>query len=42
MYELLKWEEVQPRKENVSTKREMEWVTVAREVAAMNRPYASR
>lgn len=42
MYELLKWEEIQSHKENISIKREMEWTTVAREVAAMNRPYASR
>ena len=42
MYELLKWEELQSHKENISVKREMEWTTVAREVAAMNRPYASR
>ncbi|KAF8461404.1 hypothetical protein BDZ91DRAFT_663365 [Kalaharituber pfeilii] len=42
MYELLKWEEIQPHKENVSIKRELEWATIAREIAAMNRPYASR
>ncbi|KAI5806756.1 hypothetical protein DFH27DRAFT_356984 [Peziza echinospora] len=42
MYELLKWEEIQQNKQNVSIKREMEWATVAREVAAMNRPYSSR
>lgn len=42
MYELLKWEEIQSRKENISIKRELEWTTVAREVAAMNRPYSSR
>lgn len=42
MYELLKFEEIQSYKENISVKREMEWTTVAREVAAMNRPYATR
>ena len=41
MYELLKWEELQSYKENVSIKREMEWTTIAKEVAAMNRPYTS-
>jgi len=34
-YELLKWEEKLRR-----GKRELEWADIAREVAAMNKPYA--
>ncbi|TGZ82403.1 hypothetical protein EX30DRAFT_347744 [Ascodesmis nigricans] len=39
MYELLKFEETLSQRQNHSTKRELEWMHVAREVAAMNRPY---
>lgn len=39
-YELLKWDEVQQIKRGRGIKRELEWATVAREIAAMNRPYA--
>lgn len=39
-YELLKWEELQLRKNNKHVKRELEWTTVAREIALMNKPYS--
>lgn len=39
-YELLKWDELQQIKRGQGIKRELEWATVAREIAAMNRPYA--
>ncbi|KAI9842112.1 MAG: tyrosine/serine/threonine protein phosphatase pps1 [Sclerophora amabilis] len=39
-YELLKWEETQLVKRNEPLKRELEWATIAREIALMNRPYA--
>jgi dual specificity MAP kinase phosphatase len=43
-YELLKWEEaLQARKSDDSSfSRELEWADIAREIALMNRPYASR
>ncbi|KAH0848700.1 hypothetical protein AYO21_02902 [Fonsecaea monophora] len=40
VYELMKWDEIQQEKRGVAAKRELEWATVAREIAAMNRPYA--
>ncbi|OAP62678.1 hypothetical protein AYL99_01905 [Fonsecaea erecta] len=40
VYELMKWDELQQEKRGVTVKRELEWATVAREIAAMNRPYA--
>jgi dual specificity MAP kinase phosphatase len=42
VYELLKWEEELRRRRGLVAKREMEWAWVAREIAAMNRPYSSR
>ena len=39
-YELLKWDELQQIKRGQGIKRELEWATIAREIAAMNRPYA--
>ncbi|KAF2199131.1 dual specificity protein phosphatase-like protein PPS1 [Delitschia confertaspora ATCC 74209] len=39
-YELLKWEEYQRLKRNEPLRRELEWATVAREIALMNKPYA--
>lgn len=41
-YELLKWEESLPRNSNGEGRfrRELEWPDIAREVAAMNQPYA--
>jgi dual specificity MAP kinase phosphatase len=42
-YELLKWEEyLQEKKGDCGFKRELEWGEIAREIALMNRPYASR
>ncbi|KAL2044368.1 hypothetical protein N7G274_003073 [Stereocaulon virgatum] len=41
-YELLKWDEVCQQKRGERVKRELEWATIAREIAAMNRPYAAR
>ncbi|EXJ84387.1 hypothetical protein A1O3_05054 [Capronia epimyces CBS 606.96] len=40
VYELMKWDEQQQEKRGEPVKRELEWATVAREIAAMNRPYA--
>ncbi|KAI9679482.1 MAG: tyrosine/serine/threonine protein phosphatase pps1 [Caeruleum heppii] len=40
MYELLKWDEHLQIKRNQPLRRELEWATIAREIAAMNRPYA--
>ena len=39
-YELLKWEEYQQAKRGQGIKRELEWATIAREIALMNRPYS--
>ncbi|CAE7200670.1 Dual specificity protein phosphatase PPS1 [Pyrenophora teres f. teres] len=39
-YELLKWEEYQRQRRNEPLRRELEWATVAREIALMNKPYA--
>lgn len=39
-YELLKYEEHQAVKRGKVFKRELEWATIAREIAAMNRPYS--
>ncbi|KAL6719343.1 tyrosine/serine/threonine protein phosphatase pps1 [Lecanora helva] len=41
-YELLKWDETCQQKRGEAIRRELEWATVAREIAAMNKPYASR
>ncbi|RAH44439.1 tyrosine/serine/threonine protein phosphatase PPS1 [Aspergillus brunneoviolaceus CBS 621.78] len=40
VYELLKWEELQVQKRNKTPRRELEWPTVAREIALMNKPYS--
>jgi dual specificity MAP kinase phosphatase len=40
VYELMKWDEMQQEKRGEPIQRELEWPTVAREIAAMNRPYA--
>ncbi|KAF3080145.1 tyrosine/serine/threonine protein phosphatase pps1 [Orbilia oligospora] len=40
MYELLKWEEAQRTENNLGIKRELEWPSIAREIALMNRPYS--
>ncbi|KAJ4398592.1 tyrosine/serine/threonine protein phosphatase pps1 [Didymella pomorum] len=39
-YELLKWEEYQRQRRNAPLRRELEWATVAREIALMNKPYS--
>ncbi|KAL6710021.1 tyrosine/serine/threonine protein phosphatase pps1 [Coniothyrium glycines] len=39
-YELLKWEEYQRQRRNELLRRELEWATVAREIALMNKPYS--
>lgn len=39
-YELLKYEEFQAQKRGKPLKRDLEWGTIAREIAAMNRPYS--
>jgi dual specificity MAP kinase phosphatase len=40
VYELLKWDEYLQKKRREPIKRELEWATVAREIAAMNKPYS--
>ncbi|KAF8241977.1 hypothetical protein K440DRAFT_620077 [Wilcoxina mikolae CBS 423.85] len=40
MYELLKFEESLALKSECTPRRELEWIHVAREIAALNRPYA--
>ncbi|KAL1979442.1 hypothetical protein VTN96DRAFT_5952 [Rasamsonia emersonii] len=40
VYELLKWEELQLEKRKQPLRRELEWATIAREIALMNRPYS--
>ncbi|ORY09681.1 dual specificity protein phosphatase-like protein PPS1 [Clohesyomyces aquaticus] len=39
-YELLKWEEYQRQRRNEPLRRELEWQTIAREIALMNKPYS--
>lgn len=39
-YELLKWEEYQCKRRGEPVRRELEWASVAREIALMNRPYS--
>jgi len=39
-YELLKWEEYQRQRRNEPLRRELEWATVSREIALMNKPYS--
>ena len=40
VYELMKWDELQQEKRGEQIKRELDWPVVAREIAAMNRPYS--
>jgi len=40
VYELLKWDEYLQKKRGEAIKRELEWASVAREIAAMNKPYS--
>ncbi|KAF1990872.1 dual specificity protein phosphatase PPS1 [Aulographum hederae CBS 113979] len=39
-YELLKWEELQRQRRGQPLRRELEWATIAREIALMNKPYS--
>ncbi|KAI9801806.1 MAG: hypothetical protein M1825_003179 [Sarcosagium campestre] len=39
-YELLKWEETQQSRRREPLRRELEWASIAREIALMNRPYS--
>lgn len=39
-YELLKWEEALQQRRGQQIRRELEWGDIAREIAAMNRPYS--
>ncbi|KAF1993701.1 dual specificity protein phosphatase-like protein PPS1 [Amniculicola lignicola CBS 123094] len=39
-YELLKWEEHQRQRRNEPLRRELEWATISREIALMNKPYS--
>jgi dual specificity MAP kinase phosphatase len=39
-YELLKWEETLQQRRGQPVRRELEWMEIAREIAAMNRPYS--
>ncbi|KAF2734922.1 dual specificity protein phosphatase-like protein PPS1 [Polyplosphaeria fusca] len=39
-YELLKWEEYQRQRRNEQLRRDLEWATVSREIALMNKPYS--
>lgn len=38
-YELLKWEEYQLEKRGLPVRRELEWSSISREIALMNKPY---
>jgi hypothetical protein len=40
VYELMKFDEVLQQRRGEGIKRELEWASVAREIACMNRPYA--
>ncbi|KAJ5488927.1 hypothetical protein N7539_003817 [Penicillium diatomitis] len=40
VYELLQWEQLQKQKRGLPSKRELEWTTVCREIALLNKPYA--
>jgi dual specificity MAP kinase phosphatase len=39
-YELLKWEEELQARQGKPARRELEWATITREIALMNRPYS--
>ncbi|EZF29629.1 hypothetical protein H109_02749 [Trichophyton interdigitale MR816] len=40
VYELLKWDEILQHRRGNTFKRDLEWPTVAREIALMNKPYS--
>ncbi|EDN06074.1 predicted protein [Histoplasma mississippiense (nom. inval.)] len=40
VYELLKWDELLQQKRHEPIRRDLEWATIAREIALMNKPYS--
>jgi len=40
VYELLKWDERLQQKRNQPVRRDLEWATISREIALMNKPYS--
>lgn len=40
VYELMVWDEIQQERRGNKVQRELEWTTVAREIASLNRPYS--
>lgn len=40
VYELMKWDEQMAERRGDTAKRDLEWPTVAREIASLNRPYS--
>ncbi|KAI1940704.1 tyrosine/serine/threonine protein phosphatase pps1 [Ophidiomyces ophidiicola] len=40
VYELLKWDEYLQQKRNQPLRRDLEWTSIAREIALMNKPYS--
>ena len=39
-YELLKWDEHLQKQRGKPQRRDLEWATIAREIALMNKPYS--
>ncbi|EEP80379.1 conserved hypothetical protein [Uncinocarpus reesii 1704] len=39
-YELMKWDELLRQKRNQPIRRDLEWITITREIALMNKPYS--
>ena len=39
-YELMKWDETLQKRRGQPISREIEWATIAHEIAAMNKPYS--
>ena len=42
VYELMKYDEVCQQQRGERIRREMEWATLCREIASMNKPYCSK
>ncbi|EGE84658.1 Pps1 dual specificity phosphatase [Blastomyces dermatitidis ATCC 18188] len=42
VYELLKWDELLRQKRHEPIRRDLDWVTIAREIALMNKPYSKQ
>lgn len=40
VYELMKWDELQQERRGDKVSRELEWTSLAREIASLNRPYS--